>query len=646
MAASVPASLLPVAQPGHTPYRAEIDGLRAIAVGGVVAHHTGLGLLPGGFTGVDVFFVISGYLITAIIAAEMTAGKFSQWRFLERRLRRIVPALAVMLAVTAPAAWAILTPEDFRPFAQSLTAAALFASNLLFAQKAGYFDSVEGMQPLLHTWTLGVEEQFYLLFPLVLIACRRWRPGAMLPVVALMGLASFALALVVATRWPLLSFYLLPTRLWEFALGAACALLPARGTELLAARPQIRALLAIAGLGLIAAGFLLIQPHTPAPGAMFLLPTIGTVLVIMFAGASNPAGRLLGLRPLVWLGLISFGTYLWHQPLLTLAQYMWFGDLPLPVTLALVAASVAFGWASYHWIEQPVRQRRLLAGRTALLVACSTALAVPVAAGVSGHLYLLLPASGAEAAQLGGLRPPRAPDVMTGTPSKPLPFILFGDSHAMQYYYALNDRFGEGAILAKSSCLAAGKISNFSTVDAGSAECRSTADSLVNLAAERGVRTIIWAQVWDRELYADDPDKPLAPGSKAAGRALTESMARLADRLPRNSRIVIISNAPTAYVAAPPMFEGWLRCRAFRNADCPEAYPGTKAEGIAINAALRELAARDPRFIFVDAQAPLCPQGTCRIIEDGKLNYWDAHHLTLIGAQRVVATMPANIIER
>ena len=511
MTASAQASMLPGAHPGHTPYRAEIDGLRAIAVGGVVAHHTGLGLVPGGFTGVDVFFVISGYLITGIIAAEMTAGKFSQWRFLERRLRRIVPAFAVMLAITAAAAWAILTPEDFRPFAQSLTASALFASNLLFAQKAGYFDSAEGMQPLLHTWTLGVEEQFYLLFPLLLIACRRWRPGATLPVVALLGLASFALALMVATRWPLLSFYLLPTRLWEFALGAACALLPARGTAVLVARPQVRSVLAMAGLGLIAAGFLLIQPYTPAPGAMFLLPTIGTVLVIMFAGLTDPAGRLLGLRPLVWLGLVSFGTYLWHQPLLTLAQYGWSGDLPLPVTLALVAASVVFGWASYQWIEQPVRQRRLLAGRKALLVACSTALAVPVAAGIAGHLHLYLPASGAEATRLAGLRPPRAPEVMTGTPSKPLPFILFGDSHAMQYYFALNARFGQGAILAKPSCLAAGKVSNFWPVGPGSADCRSTADRLVALATERGVRTIIWAQVWDRELFADDPNTPLAP---------------------------------------------------------------------------------------------------------------------------------------
>lgn len=636
------APALAPAHPGHTPYRAEIDGLRAVAVGGVVAHHAGLAALPGGFTGVDVFFVISGYLITGIIAAEMTAGTFSQWRFLERRLRRIVPALAVMLAVTAPVAWAIQTPEDFKPFAQSLTAAALFASNLLFAQKANYFVSDDGMKPLLHTWTLGVEEQFYLVFPLLLIACRRWRPGAMLPLVGLLGLASFILAMAAASRSPLLAFYLLPTRLWEFALGAACALWPAPQ----GAAARGRSALALGGLGLIAAGYFLINPDTPAPGAMFLLPTIGTVLVIRFAYPANAAGRLLSARPLVWLGLVSFGTYLWHQPLLAMARYSWFGDLPLLATLMLVAASVLFGWASYHWIEQPVRQRRLLAGRGALLLACGAALALPVALGIAGHLRLYLPASGGDAIRLAGLRPPTPPEVVTNTRQKPAAFILYGDSHAMQYYAPLNARFGEGAILAMPSCLAAWELTNQWPEDLAANDCQLMPDRLLALTAESNVRTIIWAQVWDRVLFAKDSPTALDAGSPAAARAITTAMMQLADRLPEGTRIVVIGNAPSALAAAPPMYDGWLRCRAFRNADCPTSYPAAKAQGIAINAALRTLAVRDPRFTYVDPQAPLCPKGRCRVIQDGKLNFWDGHHLTLIGAQRVIASMPAEIMVR
>ncbi len=615
--------------PGGAAYRPEIDGLRALAVGGVVAHHTGLGVVPGGFTGVDVFFVISGYLITGIIAAEMAAGKFSQWRFLERRIRRIVPALAAMLAVTSAAAWAILTPEDFRPFAQSLTAASLFASNLLFVRETGYFDSTEGMLPLLHTWTLGVEEQFYLIFPLVLIACLRWRRGAMLPVVAVLGGLSFVLALVLAGHWPQGAFYLLPTRFWEFALGACCALLPAR--------PRARGWLALTGIGLIAAGFWLIRPETPAPGAMFLLPTIGTALVILFAAPENAAGRLLAWRPFAWLGLVSFGTYLWHQPLLVLVHYVWFGDLSLIMTLVLVAGSAALGAASYTLIEQPVRQKRLLASRGSLLLVCAAALAVPAAAGVVGHLRGLLPAAGAEAARLGALRPDvDAPFLSLA--KNPLTFVLFGDSHAGHYRAALTERFGDGTLLTYPSCLAAPGVSNKRAGEPDAEGCRAMPERLVAVVKERGVRTIIWAQLWERELYADGSAMTL--GFAGGANRLEAGMQVIADRLPAGTRIVLVGNVPTAEAGGKQLEGGWLRCRAYINTVCPTSYPAEQAQGIAINARLRALAARDPRFVYTDAAAPLCRGGRCLILQDGTLNYWDPHHLTQSGARRVVATMP------
>ncbi len=620
--------------PGAAQYRPEIDGLRALAVGGVVAHHTGLGVVPGGFTGVDVFFVISGYLITGIIAAEMAAGKFSQWRFLERRIRRIVPALAAMLLVTSVAAWAILTPEDFRPFAQSLTAAALFASNLLFVRETGYFDSVEGMLPLLHTWTLGVEEQFYLIFPLVLIACLRWRREAMLPVVAVLGGLSFVLALVLAEHWPQWSFYLLPTRFWEFALGAACALLPARPP----ARPRARSWLALAGLGLIVAGYGLIRPETPAPGAMFLLPTVGTALVILFAAPQNAAGRLLAWRPFAWLGLVSFGTYLWHQPLLVLAHYVWFGPLPLLATGGLVAGSVALGAASYYLIEQPVRQKRQLPTRTALLLVCGAALAVPALAGIAGHLRWIVPASAAEAQRLGGLRP----DVDTPAISltKSPDYVLLGDSHAGHYREALTERFGAGALLTFPSCLAVPGVSNKRAGEADAEPCRAMPDRLAALVKKRRLRTVIWAQLWERSLYADGAGHRL-PLNEGA-RRLEAGMQRLADRLPAGTRIIIMGNVPTAGVAALQMEGGWLRCRAYLNVACPISYPAGKAQGITINTRLRALAARDPRFVYVDTAAPLCRGGQCLIIQNGTLNYWDPHHLSQSGARRVAATVPGS----
>jgi peptidoglycan/LPS O-acetylase OafA/YrhL len=631
--------------PGGRGYRAEIDGLRALAVGGVVAHHAGLAALPGGFTGVDVFFVISGYLITGIIAAEMAAGRFSQWRFLERRARRIVPALAAMLAVTGLAAWALLTPEDFKPFAQSLTASALFASNLLYAREVDYFDSEAGLGPLLHTWTLGVEEQFYLVFPLLLIACRRWwRPRAMMAMVLLLGLASFGLAVGAAQVAPLYAFYLLPTRMWEFTIGAAIALLPSA--------PRTRTVPALAGLALIFGGYMLIVPGTPAPGAMFLLPTLGTALVILFAGPDNAAGRALAWPPLAGLGLVSFGTYLWHQPLLVLARYVWFGELPLGATLALVAASVALGWASYRWLEQPVRQRRLLKSRTALLTVCAIGLAVPVAAGVAGHLRLFLPAGANEAARYGGLRPdPDYPRVIVPE-AAPLPFVLYGDSHAMQYHPALTARFGAGALLSEPSCLIAPGISNQPPGEAGDPVCRAMVDRLVALVRRSGARTVVWAQVWNRMLYSDGSDIQLAPDGGEGARRLTEGMQRLADRLPKGTRIILVGNAPTAWAAAPQMNEGWLRCRAYWNTACPTAYRLEDAwrdglsRAIVIEPVLRDLAARDARFAFVDPAAALCPAGRCRIIQDGKLNHWDSNHLTRAAAARVVGTFDPALFAR
>ncbi len=629
--------------PGRMSYRPEIDGLRAVAVGGVVAHHAGLAALPGGFAGVDVFFVISGYLITGIIAAEMAADNFSQWRFLERRIRRIVPALAAMLAVTAAAAWTFLTPEDFRPFAQSLAASALFASNLFYAREVDYFDSAGGMLPLLHTWTLGVEEQFYLLFPLLLIACRRWHPQAALPAVGALGLASFVLALWLSARWPLGAFYLLPARLWEFALGAACALLPAV--------PRPRASLAFAGLALILAGYLIIGPGTPAPGAMFLLPTLGTALVLLFASPTNAPGRLLAWRPLVWLGLVSFGTYLWHQPILSLARYVWFGDLPLGLTLGAVAASVGLGAVSYRWLEQPVRQRRLLSGRAALLLACGGGLTLPVAAGGAGHLRLLFPASAAEAARYDGLRPdPDYPRVIVPQ-SDPLPFILFGDSHAMQYHPALTARFGEGALLSEPSCLVAPGISNQLPGDPAGDACQAMPQRLVALVKARGVRTVVWAQLWDRLLYADGSAELLVPDEGVGARLLVQGMKRLADRLPDGTRIILIGNAPTAWAAAPQMLDGWIRCRAYRNIACPtayrpeSAYRGQAKHDIVIDPVLRALAAQDPRFAYVDARMPLCPNGLCLVIQDGTLNHWDSNHLTRRAAARVIATIDPALVE-
>lgn len=627
---------------GGTPalaHRPELDGLRAIAIAAVVINHAFPESLPGGFAGVDVFFVISGYLITAIIAADLAAGRFSLWAFWQRRIRRIVPALAAMLLVTGMAAWALLTPADFYEFAKALAAAALFGSNLLFARDVDYFFSSAGAAPLIHTWTLGVEEQFYLLFPLLLIAIFRWRRGALLPVAAAITLTSFALALWLADRWPLGAFYLLPTRMWELGIGAVCALAPA---------PQrARGAWAAVGLGLMVAGFILIGRETPAPGAWFLLPVTGTALAIRHGQGDTLAARALGWRGVTWLGLVSFGTYLWHQPLLAFGNYLWFGGLPWLASLALIALSVMLGAGSWRWIEQPVRARRTLARTPALLLAAAAALALPVAAGTAGYARLLLPHAGREAQRLDALQPEGVYDHVVIPPSGPLGFVLYGDSHAGQYFAAAKARLGPGALLSQSACLAADGLSNRAPGESGADACTALPDSLVDLVRQRRVRTVIWAQRWERELFGTVSGRRLGTTTDAKDAAvLIAAMERTIARLPQDVQVIVIGNTPTARVAGPEMADGWLRCAAQLNTRCPSSFPARLAEGRAINAALARFAERSPRVTYVDAAAPLCSGGRCLLLQDGRLNYYDASHLTPGAAARVVAQIDPELIRR
>lgn len=624
--------------PGHPAagHRPEIDGLRALAIAPVVIHHAAPALLPGGFAGVDVFFVISGYLITGIVLRELAEGRFTLRAFWERRARRIIPALAAMLAATSLAAWAILTPEDFAEYAKALIGASLFASNIHFAQRTGYFDGVEGSLPLLHTWTLGVEEQFYLLFPLMLLAAWRWKRAAVLPLIAATGLASFALALWLAPRQPLLAFYLLPTRMWELMLGAACAALPFRP------RPDGR--LAAAGVALIVAGFAVIGPASLAPGLLFLLPTTGTALVLLFASPSVGAGELLAWRPLTLLGLISFGLYLWHQPVLALAHYVHFGPLPAGAVIAAVAVSTGLAALSWRWIEEPVRRRHWLARPALLAGVCAAALALPLAAGVAGRARVLLPQSGEEAQRLAGLRPRGALATLAVPESGPVGFVLYGDSHAGQYFSAATGRFGAGALLSENGCLAADGISNWREGSAKADICRAMPGKLAELVRARAIPTVIWAQRWDRVLFDTASGAEVGRSSAQGGPAMLAAMERTIARLPAGTRVILVGNSPTAWAAGDHMEGGWLRCDAYINHACAPAFPASQAEGRKINALLRDFAARHRGMVYIDAAAPFCEGGQCRIIQDGVLNYWDGSHMTRAAAGRVMALIDRALV--
>ena len=290
-------------------YRREIDGLRALAVVPVILFHAGFETFSGGFVGVDVFFVISGYLITTIILAELEQGKFSIVNFYERRARRILPALFFVMLVCIPFAWFWLLPSDMKEFSKSLVAVSFFASNILFWRESGYFSTAAELKPLLHTWSLAVEEQFYVLFPLFLMLF--WKLGKrwILVILGLVFVASLALAQWGSYTKPAAAFYLLPTRGWELLIGvfAAFYLSQANRKEFGKGLSELGGWL---GVALILFPVFAYSKTTPFPGFFALAPTIGTVLIILFATQQTSAGKFVGNKAFVAIGLISFSAYL------------------------------------------------------------------------------------------------------------------------------------------------------------------------------------------------------------------------------------------------------------------------------------------------------------------------------------------------
>jgi len=344
-------------------YRPDIDGLRAIAVLLVVASHLHVPWLAGGYIGVDVFFVISGYLISSIIMPQIASGAFSLLDFYERRVRRIFPALIVMLAATIPFAWHYLLPTEMTAYARSLLAAVFACSNTLLWSWHGYFDTANEFKPLLHTWSLGVEEQFYLIFPILLLLLARLRnPRAVKAVVLLLTGVSFAAACILVHHNPRAAFFTIFLRAWELLLGAILSqkYLPTLRTSV------ARNIASAAGLLCILIPAVLYTADTTFPGLTALSPCLGACLVIA-AGETGPSliGRILSLRPFVFFGLISYSLYLWHWPVQVFANFHHIQtcsplacDAPISRTtqLGVFALSVILATLSWRFVETPFRK--------------------------------------------------------------------------------------------------------------------------------------------------------------------------------------------------------------------------------------------------------------------------------------------------
>ncbi len=347
---------------GNAHYRPDIDGLRAVAVSSVLIFHAFPSRLPGGFVGVDIFFVISGFLISGIIFQGLERGKFSFVEFYSRRIRRIFPALLLVCAACLIFGWFSLMPDQFRQLGKHVVGGSLFSSNFVLLHESGYFDSDSARKPLRHLWSLGIEEQYYLLWPALLYLCRK-RASATIVLLIALALISFGFNLQLTASDRSAAYYLPLTRFWELMIGSGLAYWARAKTGAgiggrwpISARfgPHLANVISILGVAAILLSLAVINERKPFPGWWALLVCAGAALII---GAGSQAWinrKILGSRPFVWIGLISYPMYLWHWPLISFGEIM--SNKPsIAYRAAALAATVALAWLTYSFVELPLR---------------------------------------------------------------------------------------------------------------------------------------------------------------------------------------------------------------------------------------------------------------------------------------------------
>lgn len=340
-------------------YRSEIDGLRAVAVLSVLFFHAGFGIVPGGFVGVDVFFVISGFLITSIIMKESLSGEFTYSRFYERRIRRLLPPLIPVLLASLVGAFLLLNTPQFGEFVHSCYAAVGFVANWFFLSSVDYFDGPGELTPLLHIWSLSIEEQFYFVFPVLFIFFLKKSQKSVIPVFALIALASLAYSTyLLANNMGESAFFNSPARFWELLVGSILAMIGSR-------KPATQAacdIFEVVGVSLIVVPVLFYTKESYFPGVAALLPTIGTALIIYAAGGGRFVSPILKSKAFVSVGLVSYSLYLWHWPILVYTKMVWPGAGHLMMLCGLLVA-LLLAVASYYFIEGPIRRKQVIKSR-------------------------------------------------------------------------------------------------------------------------------------------------------------------------------------------------------------------------------------------------------------------------------------------
>jgi len=644
-------------------YRADIDGLRAIAVLGVVLYHVGGLGVSGGYVGVDVFFVISGYLITGIIAREIEAGQFSLANFYQRRIRRILPALAAVAAASTLAAALILFPRDFKEYGRSLLSLAVFASNFHFARKTGYFDGAADDKPLLHTWSLAVEEQFYIVFPLLLWVLFRWSRTGAIWALALLAAFSLLISIDQTARMPERAFFSSSTRAWELLAGALCALSlgPMQW-------PRIwRECAAASGLALIAIAYLTYSDESPFPGYYAVLPCVGAVCVILAGNAGETlAGRALALPPIVGIGLISYSVYLWHWPLLVFAKYR-FALAPnsdLSLSVALILASVALGYLSWRFIEQPFRlpanaARRKIVFRAAagvLTATAATGLLIVKSNGLPGRwsedIASLSTVYGRPACRPGAEASgwPKG-TCLVGSEGAQIDTLIWGDSHAAMLSRGIVKELARtqhgAALITRAGCPPLFGVTLYGRAKKESCET-SAAQVLAKLADGSVYRVILaarWAFYAEGDRLPEEGGQPirLSPDEAGNHEVFTRLLKDTVERLkPLVRQTILIGPIPEVDFPVGRAMARYLAWGQLLPPATPRAaFERRQHHVFPVLAAI----AQEPsvRVLFPDRW--LCDTRVCPYANDGQPLYYDTNHLNAFGERRLEQMFHAIIVD-
>ncbi|CAN5479837.1 acyltransferase family protein [soil metagenome] len=618
-------------------YRPEIDGLRALAVIPVVLFHAGI-FFKGGYVGVDVFFVISGFLITRLMEDEISRGTFSLISFWERRVRRILPALVTVILATFIAGWVLLLPDHFMSLARSALAQIGLVSNVFFRKQSRYFSPASETMPLLHTWSLSVEEQFYVAFPVILFLASKRSRGFMLATVAALFCVSFGISVYSSYHNSAKAFFLLHNRAWELALGALLVLMPMRSSP-----PKwVRELASWAGIAAILAAAALYDSQTRFPGIPALLPCLGAFTVIWAnSSQTTSAGRLLAMKPLVFVGLISYSLYLWHWPAIVFAKYSswndwtWSQSSALEKVLFLGCVGV-ISTASWRWIEAPFRRRGSGFTRRQIFV-----WGVAACALLAGMAALIRTGNGyparfpAEALRYAAMkkdsafrRNVKAADAIAGnfpfigaaSAEARLALLVWGDSHAMAIMPAIDAVLKERGLRGVQATHAStAPVYGFEPGRGLREEAVDFGEAILDFVAKNNVRDVILAARWDgypadekfRQKLCDTVTLLRAGGAQVW---VMKQVPRQRRDIPRAAAKEVVAGRDPHRVGIP--VKEYLAVQA-------------KTEELFQAAATAGAKILDPADYLVS------PDGIFLAVSEGRALYVDAHHLSTAGALRV-----------